>query len=155
MKWSMVFLVFGLILSSCAATQMGDSGLRDQERLKERVLQYWEAKQRKDLERVLTFVDPETKPLVKDQVLSEKRSPFPSEIIGYHLEEMNIEKETAKVITIVDVKLPFKSVRQSSVVHQKIIDTWVKRDGIWYVNLVSPSFEEIIKRYQREKGKPQ
>jgi hypothetical protein len=155
MKRSVVFLVFGLFFSSCAATQMGDSGLGDQARLRERVLQYWEAKQQKDLERVLTFVDPETKPLVKDEVLAAKRSPFPSEITGYHLEEMNIEKETAKVMTILDVKLPFESARQSSVVHQKIIDNWVKRDGIWYVNLVSPSFEEIIKRYQREKGKAQ
>jgi hypothetical protein len=155
MKFSIFLLLFGLLFWSCAATQMGDNGLRDQERLKERVFDYWKAKQQEDLERVLTFVDPETKHLVKNQVLSAKRAPMPSEISGYRLEGVKIEGETATVTSIVDVKLPFESVRQSPVVHQKIVDTWVKREGIWYVNLVRPSFEELIKQYQREKGKPQ
>lgn len=119
------------VLGGCQRTDSGNS-------LKDRVSKYWQLKQSKGWPEVYDqYLDPN----VKDQLAKEaflKRRFLAFDILSFEIADLKEERDTAKVAVTNEVNFPLKAPSGEMQFIKKQVttnDTWVRRDGVWYVEL--------------------
>jgi hypothetical protein len=103
-----------------------------------RVAKYWALKQSKGWEEVYEqYVDPQAKEtLKKDAFLGKRRPSF--DVLSFRVTEAKEEGDTAKVAVENEVNFPIKSPAGEMQLIKKQVtttETWVRRDGAWYIQL--------------------
>lgn len=126
-------LVMLALLASCQQQQAQSKAT-----LSERVAQYWALKQSKGWEDVYDrFVDPKAKESVKKEAfLGRRRLAF--DVLSFNVKEAKEEGDTAKVAVENEVNFPIKSPAGEMQLIKKQVtttETWVRRDGAWYIQL--------------------
>ena len=106
--------------------------------LSERVDRYWELKQAKRWDEVYDlFLDPQAKQkLTREAFLRRRVLAF--DILGYEISDLGEDGEEATVSVTNDAHIPVPAGReQRRMVRRTVVttDTWVRRDGVWYVSL--------------------
>src|SRR5262249_49115413 len=107
---------------------------------KDRVTKYWQLKQSKSWEEVYDqYLDPSLKgQLGRDAFLKRRYLAF--DIFGYEIANVTEEgdKDKATVAVTNEVNFPLKAPTGEMQFIKKQVttnDTWVRRDGTWYVEL--------------------
>lgn len=147
MRTTVVMLVC-LVISGCASHHATQHGMTDREIFTERVLLFWEAKQKDDHKAVYELTDPDSR---KEVVPGSERTKaiVMSRIISYHIEDMIIDKGSAEVTTKLTVELRHPLLRSPHPVEQTAHDRWVKRSGTWYV-MPGPDLKTFLQQYTGE-----
>jgi hypothetical protein len=106
--------------------------------LKDRVTTYWGLKQSKGWEEVYDkYLDPAAKTaLTKEAFLKRRWLAF--DILSYEISEVKEEGDKATVTVANEVNFPLKAPDGELKFIKKAVttkDTWVRRDGVWYVEL--------------------
>lgn len=106
--------------------------------LSDRVAKYWALKQSKGWDEVYDqYLDPKAKETVKkESFLGRRRLAF--DILSFRTTEAKEEGDTAKVAVENEVNFPVKSPAGDMQLIKKQVtttDTWVRRDGTWYIQL--------------------
>ncbi len=108
--------------------------------LSERVDRYWELKQAKRWDEVYdSFLDPKTKEdLTREAFLRRRVLAF--DILSYTVSEVGEDGEEATVSVTNDAHIPVPAGNEElRMVRRTVVttDTWVRRDGVWYVSLTA------------------
>ena len=126
-------IVLGLAFSvgGCQRADPGSS-------LKGRVSKYWQLKQSKGWPEVY---DQYLEPNVKSQLTKEaflKRRFLAFDILSFEIADVKEDGDTATVAVTNEVNFPLKAPSGEMQFIKKQVttnDTWVRRDGVWYVEL--------------------
>lgn len=103
-----------------------------------RVTKYWSLKQSKGWDEVYDqFLDPKAKEGIKKEAfLGRRRLAF--DILSFRVADSKEEGDTAKVAVENEVNFPIKSPAGEMQLIKKQVtttETWVRRDGAWYIQL--------------------
>lgn len=106
--------------------------------LSDRVAKYWALKQSKGWDEVYDqYLDPKAKETVeKSAFLGRRRLAF--DILSFRVAEPKEEGDSAKVAVENEVNFPIKSPTGEMQLIKKQVtttETWVRRDGAWYIQL--------------------
>lgn len=106
--------------------------------LSDRVAKYWTLKQSKGWDEVYDqYLDPKARETVKKEAfLGRRRLAF--DILSFRTTEAKEEGDTAKVAVENEVNFPIKSPTGEMQLIKKQVtttETWVRRDGTWYIQL--------------------
>ena len=106
--------------------------------LNERVEKYWALKQSKGWEEAYDqYLDPQAKEaLKKEAFLNKRRLSFDN--LSFRVAEAKEEGDTAKVAIENEVNFPIKAPTGEMQLIKKQVtttETWVRRDGTWYIQL--------------------
>lgn len=123
-----------LSLALAAGCQRPDSG----NSLQERVTKYWQLKQSKGWPEVYDqYLDPNVKnQLTKEAFLKRRFLAF--DILSFEIADVKEDGDKAAVAVTNEVNFPLKAPSGEMQFIKKQVttnDTWVRRDGAWYVEL--------------------
>lgn len=126
-----IFLSLALATAGCQRTDSGPS-------LKDRVAKYWQLKQSKGWPEVYDqYLDPNVKSqLTKEAFLKRRFLAF--DILSFEIADVKEEGDKAAVAVSNEVNFPLKAPSGEMQFIKKQVttnDTWVRRDGAWYVEL--------------------
>ncbi len=132
--WGRGVVLVGVLLLVAVGCQRPDP-VKD---LKDRVTKYWQLKQAKSWPEVYDrFVDPNVKgQLSKEAFLKRRFLAF--DIFGFEVGDIKEEGDKATVAVANEVNFPLKTPTGEMQFIKKQVttnDTWVRRDGAWYVEL--------------------
>jgi len=106
--------------------------------LSERVEKYWALKQSKGWGEVYDgYLDPQAKEALKKEPFLNKRK-LSYDILGFRVAEAKEDGDTAKVAVENEVNFPIRAPTGEMKLIKKQVtttETWVRRDGGWYVQL--------------------
>ena len=132
----MVIAVLGLAVLALypSGCQKGGSATT----LKDRAAKYWELKQAKGWEEVYDqYLDPTVRSqLTKQAFLKRRRLAF--DILSYEISEVLETGDAATVAVTNEANFPIKApTGELQLIKKRITttDQWVRRDGVWYVEL--------------------
>ena len=133
-KWGRRAVLIGMLMLVSVGCQRADP-VRD---LKDRVTKYWQLKQSKSWPEVYDqFLDPTIKErLTKDAFLKRRFLAF--DIFSFEVGDIKEEGDQATVTVANEVNFPLKTPTGEMQFIKKQVttnDTWVRRDGAWYVEL--------------------
>ena len=125
-------VVVALVLAVAGCRQAGGGSLQ------ERVGKYWELKQAKRWEEVYDgFLDPAAKKgLTREAFLKRRLLAF--DILSYQISDVQEDGDKATVEIGNEVNFPLRSPTGEMQLIKKQVttnDTWVRRDGTWYIDL--------------------
>jgi hypothetical protein len=147
-----IFLVF--LLTSCASVPSMTTENQDKEALIRRVQTYWNAKQKDDIQTMTGIMDPDTTNAdkLKAPTSFNKYSNL-SQISDFKIDNIDmIDKHKATVIVTIQVTLLISQSSDSNKIEQVVTDTWIKKNGYWYISMNKPSIEEIFQKLENEKN---
>lgn len=126
---SLVFLA--LVTSGCQKSEGGGA-------LKDRAAKYWELRQSKAWEQIYDgYLDPAAKSrLTKEAFL--KRRLLAYDILSYEISEIKEANDAATVAVSNEANIPLREPAGAIRLIKKRVmteDAWVRRDGVWYVEL--------------------
>jgi hypothetical protein len=106
--------------------------------IKDRVAKYWQLKQSKGWPEVYDkYVDPTVKTqLTKEAFLKRRFLAF--DVLSFEISDVKEEGDKAAVAVTNEVNFPLKAPSGEMQFIKKQVttsDTWVRRDGVWYVEL--------------------
>lgn len=124
-------IVAGVVAGGCQKTDPAAT-------LKDRVAAYWGLKQSKRWEEVYDqYVDPAKKEALKKEAFLKRRW-LAFDILKYEISGIQEEGDKATVSVDNEVNFPLKAPDGELKFIKKAVttkDTWVRRDGVWYVEL--------------------
>lgn len=130
-----VLMGVALLLAVCLGCQQQ---VESKATLSERVEKYWALKQSRGWEEVYDgFLDPQAKEALKKEPFLGKRK-LSYDILGFRVAEAKEEGDTAKVAVENEVNFPIRAPTGEMKLIKKQVtttETWVRRDGGWYVQL--------------------
>lgn len=111
---------------------------RSNETLTERAGKYWQLKQQKRWEEVYDgFLDPALKSaLIKDTFLKKRLLAF--DILNFTITDATENGDAGTVRVTLDANVPLRGIGGKVQIQReqmKLDESWVKRDGTWYVHL--------------------
>jgi hypothetical protein len=130
----------GALVAVLSATVLGCSQGGSTATLSERVGRYWELKQAKRWEEVYQgYLDPALKERIsRDAFLNKRKLAF--DILSFSITEVREDGDQAVVIVTSESNIPAPAGRGKLRMLRKTVsseDKWVRRDGVWYVELPS------------------
>ena len=138
------------IMSSCAP-QAAVRKASDDEMLAERVGLYWQARQNNDRTALRDAIDPSLRDEYMRHVDSRKQGPDGSGIASYKVEQIVLEAEgQAMVETKLTVKILHALLGSPYMIEQRVRNRWVKKDGVWYVELIKPGLADVLIKFSKD-----
>ena len=133
--------VVGVVVALVAVWSMAGAGCHhgSKDTLADRAKGYWELRQQKRWEEAYDgYLDPAVKAsLTKDAFLKERALAF--DILSFTVTDLTQNGDQATVHVKVDANIPLRLPGQEKVqIRKDTIDSeesWVRRDGVWYVHV--------------------
>jgi hypothetical protein len=150
---SLWYILLAITLTSCANVPTMTSEYQDKEALFCRVQSYWNARQKDDIQTMASLIDPDTTNAGKLKIpTSFNKYSNLSQLSEFRIDNIDmIDINKATVTITIQVTLLISQCSDSNKIEQVVTDTWIKKNGYWYIYMNKPSIEEIFQNYESEK----
>ncbi|MEJ5365508.1 MAG: hypothetical protein WHS86_10425 [Desulfosoma sp.] len=141
------------LLVSCGGLRFG--GLSPEQSLRQRAEAYWTAQKSKNWKEVRTYVDPEIVGTLDKYFKRREESQSYSTIVSAEIKDLEVRGDTGRTVTDVSAQLTHPLLGgKAYMVKQTVEERWVRRGGVWYVVIESPSLEDFLKKLHSKPGDP-
>lgn len=150
---ALVMILSGI--AACGGVAGKSPSLSPEEALRLRAESYWNARKAKDWKTVRTFVHPESLPNLEDYFKKHEQASDLSTIDSFKIQGVTVDGNEGRTVTVVSLVLTHPLLGGKPYpLRQTVEDSWVYREGLWYVLINPPNMEDLLRKFQKKPEAP-